>query len=242
MAVSIESVVVNSESERRLVLSQANYGAVMSFGTDWNKLRIGARLAITDTGAPLTGTPRFYLGVSAQPTSGFTNGPVGSGTTHFVGIITGGSTWGRLYSNPLLYTTNTNAFVGKKVASSITPASLSSLSVGFSAEPANCRRCIILEIEKGSPDYYFRGVLPSIGNNMPDNTAGWARCFEADEDDLNGVELMLEENAGFYNDVSNPLYTVAVDEGTDGSLNSICIGWDQTTPMHVSDLLFAKVS
>lgn len=225
MSVEIESVTVGSDTEKRLVLANGQWAATLALGTDWDIIRVGARIAWDDSGGTIFGTPGFYLGLTSSPVSGLTNGPLsGINTKHFIGLITQATTWSRSASQ---YTVGANA-LGKKVGTTTTGTGSNTLA--FSLAPSTTRTGFVVQIEKGSPNFTIRasflGVAP-MDHDYVDLLAAM------DVSDFSTAAGLLNQSA-----FSG---TVAVDEATDGFFNALCVAWDRATPeIHISEMLFGK--
>ena len=227
MSVEIESVTIGAETERRLVLTNAQWAATMNLGTDWNTLRVGARMALDDTGGNITGTPRLYLGLTSSPTSGLTNGPLsGASTKHFIGLITQGTQFTRSGS-PLSYNVSSD-LCGTKVGNTITGGGAAGLKL--SAVPDTARIGTIVQIEKGSPNFTVR--VSFFGGTVADHTLV-TMLSAMDVEDFTAAAGVLGQSA-----VSG---TLAVDEATNGFFNALCVAWNRSaSTLHVSEMFFSK--
>ena len=228
MSVIIETVSFGDES-KRLILTNAQWAATIVAGTSWNRIRVACRMSLTDSGANLTGTPKLYLGMLASPAAGLTNGPLGSSTSHFVGVMPEDSTWTRLTSGGIHYQAD-GQHIGKKIGSTRTHAGAAFDQRFSGAEATPFRMIYHVEIEKGSPNFTIRtaGVAAS-----PVDHSLTTLISTLESSTMTGANALL---TGY----GNQNNTLAVDESADGFLNAICIGWDRTSSaLHVSEMFYA---
>lgn len=241
MATSIEDSI---PSDHRLVLSNGQVARVMAIGTDWTILNISARLAFGDFGANITGTPRFYMGVLANPTAGvLTNGPLnGASTSHFVGAISQGATWTRA-TGPVRYSTASNAsWKGKKVGATIT--GIGTAGDGrFMSGDTSLRVYLQVQITKGSPNFSIRHCTKTTANVPIDvtNLDLQGTCNQASPI-VEVANMMNSFGVNTYAEIASGQFSIAVNEAVDGFLNAVCVAWDRSNPVcYVSELQFVKI-
>ena len=230
MSVEIKTVAFADET-KRLALGNAHWAATITAGTSWNRIRVGCRVTLDDTGANRTGTPRLYMGMLSAPSAGLTNGPLNAGTSHFVGTMPDDSTWTRLPGGgggPSYQASGQT--LGKKVAGTRTMGG-ASLDQRFSFDDSTPYRMILLcEIEKGSPNF----TITSHSNPIPPvdhSLVLLERCLESSS--FAGAMSLL---SGY----TASSTTIAVDESSDGFLNAVCLGWSLTTSkLNVGEILYA---
>lgn len=240
MAVTILSRTISSVLDKKLVLSNSQWAAKLSIGTSWNEIRIGLRYAMTDGAALLPGPPRLYLGMLSSPASGLTNGPLGSSCSHWVGTVSNVGVAFARTTAPVKY--EYLPFIAKKVGSTLTTGA-SYFSHFISADPGTVRSAVIVRILKGSPNF-------TVGFCGADLAAGVVDCSLSalktamvvatftDSDESLETSLGLGATA-----FSSSNTTLAVDESTNGSLDSICVAWDRfSNSIEFSEILFAKIS
>lgn len=242
-APTISRYTINSVEDRHIVLSNSTIARKLEIGTNWNTLRILVRLSFDDFGANLTGTPRFWLGVLSNPSANVANGPLGSTTSHFVGGVTGHTTWTRSTTPTRYYMANAAAFtMGKKVGGTTTLTN-GTLFFHFYAQPSSIRTLFGVEIIKGSPNYTIHFLDHWYdGSTLVADVPLYVmqKCMTASTLN-NAISTYLP--AATYGTYGSLSVTTAVDEGTDGPLNAICCAWDQVTPVcRISDLLWAKIA
>lgn len=180
-----------------------------------------------DSGANLTGTPRFVMGVG----SGQTNIYGDTSTDNFAGIRTNAGTWTRAATN---YSAAVNSYAPtKKVGSTITDGTVLNTSMqitnGAAAATAD-RQVFFVDINKGSPNYTFDIFrLPSGGaiNDISRTTF------------LEQMEIAAPAITG-YTTVTTAAF--AVDE-VGGSFDNISFFWDRTTPeMEICDIAITRLA
>jgi hypothetical protein len=220
MSVEIIRKTVAGETGNWLVLGNAAIGAKLARGTDWTRIRIGFRYAVESTGANISGSPRLWVGVMSNPTAGMTNGPLGSATSHFVGVRSYDSLW--WYRTGYYDGTSGNPLYGRGVVRvgdvTVEGASGSVATIGKVNFVGQERRWWgIAEIRKGSPNFTV-----GFTNNAADTK------YDA------FIESLL--NPGTIGSTGSG---VAVNEAANGPLNAICIAWDRLTPrLHFSEIAF----
>lgn len=231
MSVTIESVTISSITEKRLVLSNAQWAATVTVGSNWDRLRVACRMCLDDPGISLGGNPGYYLGVVASPNSGFANGPLsGADCNHFLGYRPDDATWTRLAGPPVSYDVAGNNCIFKKVGATETQAGTGG-GIRISAAPSSVRDIYAVEIEKGSPNFTVRWNGPS--GNPPNDRSFTSLLNFMDNPDFANAVAALGGGSGSFST------TIAVDESTDGFFNAIAIAWDRTVAsMHISEMVY----
>jgi len=227
MSVTIESI-VSPSTEKRLVLANAQWAATLTAGSTWNKIRVGCRAAMGSTGSAISGTPRFYLGMCSDPSSGFANGPLsGANCKHYVGTMSQDTSWSLTASSPDYYVNGTFQQAGKNVLGTETAIGGSSTTL-MVAEPTVARRIYMVEIERQVTNWDIRwSTNPAITDQVESTL-----IQTMEEDDFPTACIA----AGLTSNVS----TNAINEGADGSLNAICCAWNTAAVnMHISEMVFA---
>lgn len=197
-------------------LSGSSYDRKLDFGTSWTSIRVGCR--IRATGCAIAGitfgngiTPRFGLGLMASAGAQVSRDTAG----HFVGGLSTGALWTVSSPGAGDFILSFGGFApGKKIGATYTAGTnfASDVAVGCGLEPTPTRLHqvhLFVDITKGSP-WSFR--VFSIAN--PANGGGQSRA--------NWLEDMEENPPVRTNYVYQAAQTLAVDEGTDGVLDSIC--------------------
>ena len=247
MSVDIESVTIDTVADKRLKLTNAQWAAKLDIGNDWDRLRVGARISVTDTGANLVGTPRFWFGVCSDPSAGFANGPLsGASCKHFAGIRTIAGTWNRVTGSPRnYYNDSTNAVGIVNVLGSVLTAAPSSVNYMWGVNETTHRHVYIVEINKtaGTTLTIAHAIAQSSLSQADISQAELVNAMEIDNGNLTGAVSYLNTLTNASYQAGTPSATIALDEATNGSLNSICCAWDRSSPaMWFSEMFFAKMA
>lgn len=158
-------------------------------------------------------TPRFGIGLCSSAGSVFRRATAG----HWIGNITTGTSWAINNEGSGSFRSNFVTMApAKKVGSTLTVgtnfSSVANLGTGAEPTPANLFQAMIfIDITKGSPNYSFR----LFGINNPCNGGGNSRAQWE-------TQMVLETptQANYFYAAAQ---TVAVNEATDGTLDSINI-------------------
>lgn len=240
----IDTITVSAVEDRRLVLGDAQVARTLSFGSSWNAVRIGMRVSIKDDSANLIGNPRLYFGLMSSPSAGCANGPLGV-TSHFLGVKSQASSWTRSVAAGVTYYSVATAFAfTKQVGVTETTPGNSGSWVFPTSTTDGWFFPIYLDITKGSPNFT---VLLTYWNQTVDNVAvsktDFARSMEIrSTSTASGLAGYLNALTGVsnYNTSSG---SIAVDEGANGSLNAIVVGWDRGyVPIYISDIGWSKLA
>ena len=238
MSTSILSRVI-SVTDKRIVLSNSHAAIkldhVLINNNTWSNIRIGCRIQMGDTGADITGTPKFFFGLLSNPSAGMANGPLGTSTSHFFGIDTDNATWIR-GSNAY---TQTSFHVGTKVGTTESLAvdsNFDDFAIGYSL--STVRNALVIDFSR--PSAWSANVVHPYNDTTAAIDISQAQLLES-------MILSPLTAAGtlFGYGTSTALSNVGrtVDEGTNGQLNSICMGWDRSSAvMEFSDIVYAVLS
>jgi hypothetical protein len=233
MSTVTKSRTISSVVDVRAALSNSTCARPWStqIGISWTKIRIALRVAMEDSGASLTGTPRLFLGACSGTSNPWDNG---SGTTtHAVGAISTPATWTRVTGPPVVYG-GLNIQACKRVGTTQTIGG-SDLNAAagtfFGADPANGQRYLFfLDITKGSPNF----TLQLFSKNSNGTADVSKETFESQAEIL---ACSLTAHA------FGSSQSLAVDEATNGNLNGVNFGWDRTTPkFEICDCLVVRFS
>lgn len=225
MAITILERTISAVVDKRIVVSNGTWVRPIPFGTTWSQLRFGIRVHMRDSGANLTGTPRFVMGVC----SGSSNIYGDATTTNFAGIRTNNATWTRVATD---YSVTTNAFAPtKRIGSTITDGTLLNTTLRFNNGAAAAtadRGVFFVDINKGSPNYTFD--IFRAGTSVADISR---TVF---------LEQMEIAAPAITNYTSVTTAAFAVDE-TAGNFDHISFFWDRTTPeMEICDIAVARLA
>ena len=180
------------------------------FTPTWTTIRVGVLCApTTDPGANVTGTPRLALGFC----SGTSAIPGDASATHFVGWMTTAASWLRTAGNLNTLAPQPTVQIGATLTHSGVNFAGSAITFGIASAVTPM---LMLEITKGSPNYSFRSFEP---------TAAAATCTEA---------TLFAQMQAATPVVTSHTYrtaqTMAVDEATNGVLDSICMYFSPSAP------------
>lgn len=240
MSISIDSVTIGSIEDRRLVLGNAQAAAPILIGglqsNNWVRIRLAARLAWDDVGSN-PGTVGFWMGVMSNPTadgSGFlSNGPLNAPTSHFLGLRIG-APLNRYVGPPAAYifpsTASYNLIFASRVGTTNTlqtaaPVSGGSSGLRFSATPATHRQVFMLELTKGATTTSWKGRISHPCHKDVSDIALANFNAALEPSDLEAASTVLSP-VNMAQTVTT-LSGLTVDEGTNGPLNAIVIGWDR---------------
>ncbi len=228
-ASTIKQRTVSSIVDNRIRLINSNFARLWStdVGTTWTKIRVGCRISIEDSGAAITGTPRFAQGIC----SGTSNIYLDATTTHWGGTVTNGD-FGRVNDPPVRYYNAGNLFVpAKRISTTLTVGTGFYASyVSFRDTTAGQRAAMFLDITKGSPNFTFNLFSPQSSSFATD-------CSLATY--LAQIALTsptITEHA------FGSAQTLAIDEVTYGYFNAINFAWDRSSALEVSDVAVVRLT
>ncbi len=130
----------------------------MNIGTSWQKIRIGMRFSIYDTGSDATVAPGTFMGLQLGICQGDSYALTDPNIVDFMGFkIPDGSTrtyWSRGsgYAPAIYYSTDYICLL-TKTGASWTRSSVTNGNTYLAAAPAILRSLLYLDITKGSPSY-----------------------------------------------------------------------------------------
>ena len=238
--------IVQLGTDNQFELVNHQIGRVLSIGTSWTHLRIGMRLQFDNLGQN-PGAVFFGLGVCAEPTALFANGPLGTGA-HFIGAASapdGSSNWTREAG----YAAYFGATWTAQIAAGVTSRT-GGLAFRYSASSAH-RLAFVIDLEKTTPTNMFIELCSGNGgaslpeaqilNDLGDINA-LIGAMEAGPAIAN-VRDFLNTYIGVSNYSSSTGHNRTFDEGVNGDLTSICCFWNRTSiPMRVSEILWSKIA
>lgn len=192
---------------------------------------------MTDSGANVTSTPRFYFGIS----SGRSNVLLDATVTHWLGVVTV-NTFRRVSAGPPAYydlANNTGQpwYPGKYINTTLTTGT--GLGAGsynaflFDSTTAN-RAVMFLDITKGSPNF----SIALLCNAAPAGTQS-----ASDVDLATYTAQVALSSPAFTNHIQFSTQTLAIDEATNGYFDGYNIAWDRTNPnIEISDLAVVRLA
>lgn len=226
----IISRLVAGETENRLSLTDEQYGATLSCGSDWNVLRIGMRVSVYST-TNYTTPGTLAIGVC----SGTTNMYKDASTNNFVGATTNPAETWSAYNSDGLYTMNLfhHLRASTKVGATQTNSMSTSSTFPVIGHATTQRSCWFITITKGSPNFTI-----SFQTSGYAGTTGWLNRTLSDfETAMSDVTI----NSTLFNYVGADR-TVAVDEGANGALDTLNISWGGSRALEISDLAYSRIS
>lgn len=233
MPSTIGSETISAVPDKRIILTNSNFARPFLIAGGWTKIRISMRLAITDSGANITSSPRFAIGLCSGETNIFQDAT----TTHWCGFINNSATWTRDAGPPIGYNIGGALpwAVSKRIGSTTTmnASTITGISntVLYEKSTAN-RTAMFVTITKGSPNYTFS----IFSRNTPAASDVTLATFLAQVD----LAIPAMTNHGSDNGTFN---TIAIDEGANGTFDHVNIAWDRSGPqIHVSDLGISKLA
>lgn len=248
MSTIIESVTISSLLEKRLVLSNSQWAAKLDSRFDgWTKLRIGMRFAFSDSGVAVPADARFFFGLLSNPSSGMANGPLGNSTSHYLGYRSSRTaTWPRFTTPIVYYSSGTGSpqnDLVKRVGSTDTVTPITNFGMRqVSAAEDSIRLAFVLEITKGSPNFTVNSIPVISTPGLATADLALTEFKEAmNAPTMTGCETILEGYTGL--SLSQISAAIAVNEGTNGNLNAVCLGWNLINPLpNISEVLAAKMA
>jgi len=226
MATSILLRNIGGLDDKRFVLSNSQLARTLFIGTTWNKIRIGLRQTMPDSGGNV-GSLKWGLGVC----SGLTNLFGDATTTNFFGlgpdVYANGVTATRVAGPPPSY--SWSHFAVRRVGSTYTAGSG---SVGhIFADPATGYRTIfLLDITKGSPNWTANFFRRSVNTTPADISK------EVFLQQMEAATPVLTNHAASGN------IALAMDEGA-GACDSVNLSWNTSSPgIELSEIAVARLS
>lgn len=236
MSQSILKRTISAVDDKRLVLANGEALRNLAYLNNWTTVRIGLQISC-ELSAAISGTPQLAFGLSAGASHGFGD-PV---TTHFVGArpTATSATFGGTAPH---YTQLTAWKPCKKVSGTITDgAAFTGVTTATIPKASDLvRQIVIVQVTKGSPNFTVQIVALTnatpIATDMTDTL--FVNAMQAA--DMAGAAAALD-GSGYY--AASSVVSVAVDEATNGNLDSVDVFWDRTsTPMEISSIRHRKVA
>lgn len=225
MASTIFERTISGTPDKRILMQNSQFARSLIVGSSWNEIRVGIRASQRDSGANITGTPRFAVGLSAGTANIF-----GDATTdHWVGVLSTAATWTRANLGADFYYGDIVARPAKRVAAvTTTGTQFTGAGVYTMADaPDGNRWCYFVHITKGSPNFSIR--LLSWDNVFIDISQA---TFKAQ---LETPTPVVSQHTW------HTAQTIAVNEAVDGFLNAVNIAWDRSSPeIEISDIGVVK--
>lgn len=234
--------IINRSGDKRILLSQSQLARTMAIGSDWTKLRIAFMLSLDGPQADITGTPRLLLGLNA----GDTTLPFDETPGHFLGVRTNIAFWDWSTFTTNHYVMGDDEWqIYKNVAGVETTTNLSISGTGDIGISWSQHA---FDLDDGPGISIFFVDFEKIDSStMQVVLAGCRRDQEMGMTQDNLLAAMTLENVAAASSFGTILKTgtpstIAVDEETDGDLDTICVAWDRLDNLEVSQVIFARLS
>ena len=247
MPATIESVVINGEAEKRVVLQQASIMRRFQFGSSWNRLRVFIRWSIDpySYGSYLNQSYTFHIGLMSDPTSDHYKGVLGPEPCHFLGTVNSGEMgwknsspdWPRMSITPYF-----RKYEGTK--SNLIP--LDSMdATGISADPANRRTVWGLDFIRGSGTISVEGVVKQTSPLTVPKDIPLSVLLNA-VNQATPINVRDTLNAYDFSASYNTIGTVGpwtINEAEYGEFDTFVISWPYyIMKLYISDIVFRKIS
>lgn len=227
-----------------MTLSNSQIARVIDIGTNWTRLRIGWRWQLDDPGGTLAGTSSLWIGLLANPTTNMSNGPLGVTTSHFLGMANlAGGPFTR-NTVPSVYYNVSSMTPVKRVTATNTTNAFGGGSNLMGARPTVARQIVLLEITKGSPNFTVQAALAqNAGASSLDDMSLGVLISSLEQNTMANAVSVINAAQGANAATITTAPTIAVNEATDGFLNSICFAWTRTAPLlYISDIVYSKLA
>jgi hypothetical protein len=199
----------------------------LDIGVSWNKIRVALRFSMTDPGASIGGLS-FGVGLC----DGQTNILGDATTDHFVGALVNANTWTRGAGPPVTFYP-ANVLGAKRVSTTLTTTTTmhTPASGMIAADPATGYRVLFfVDITKGSPNFTIGGFVHQSASPSDVSYDTFRLQAEAASPSLTDHLAMVDR-------------TIAVDEATDGFLDSVNIWWSSSAGLiEISDTAIVRLS
>ena len=178
----------------------------------------------------MNGITNFMFGLC----SGTTNLPGDATTTHAIGVGTNGDWNGS--SNASYYGFGTTFNFLSRIGSTLTAlgGDVAATNAGIGHPTPAQRSILFVDFTKGSPNW--TGQVQVVRNTS-------TSTVDTSYDDMMTYAELETTGAISGYLVANTARTFAVDEATNGTLNSVCLWWPRTSPViEVSDIGIVRFS
>lgn len=217
-ALANSSIVLVSSLNNTGMLN-STWARSVTLPASWSKIRLGLlhHMPNASAGTNITGTPGLYLGFChlINPNQG---NLIGDATTdHFVGVFTNSATW--TYNAGASCPANNALFFNIVMTPVVnvagTPTTGSNIATDWITSACDGLRTLtFLDVTKGSPNYTL---------NLYGNTSGSAADVTIGSF-LTNVALSSPGLSGYGFQTSQ---TIAVNEGSNGTLNAVNVYWNR---------------
>lgn len=240
MSVAIQTLNIGGVDNKMIVLNNGSMARVMSIGTTWTRLRIWCRRSFDDLGATPSNYPRFYFGLMSNPAAGMTNGPLTTNCSHFVGYRSPDTAWNRS-TGPARYGGTLQNGLAKKVGNTVTTSTGWASTSGFTPAVNTTLQPIWIEFTKAAPNLSVTAWATDDAA-LPTMSFGDMESLAERRDPVVSRAVWNNNAGGTFSIVIGTALNIAVDEGADGPLNAICVGWDRTFNCYISELQYSVMA
>jgi hypothetical protein len=235
MSSVIKDRTISSVVDKRVQLKNSSCARLWSssIGTSWTKVRVAARITITDSGAALTGTPKFAFGMqSGAATDGSNLFLSSGGPVHWFGIYTSGlATWNRAAGPPVLYGNGAVScgLTSKKIGTTITSGANAYYPELVDATTAG-RGVLFLDVTKGSPNFTLNVFARTVATSNDVDLATYLAQVVLDSPTVTNHTFLGAQ-------------TLAIDEATNGFFNAVGFAWNRSDALiELSDVTVVKLT
>jgi hypothetical protein len=227
------SIVENISGDKALQLGGEEFVRPLSCGNDWNKIRIGMRLAINGTSNLPAGAQRLAVGLCSGNQFTYQS----SSCVSWAGIswgINGGGAWTYDGVNNWygLYAGGSVSYVTAKVGATVTDTSTGNNSTRYISGTARSAPSIIMTelVRTSASSYTVRGLIADGGD-----IAQQPRFYDL-------VRSMEDEVVtGGYADTFVNILGTALASGLGSSLDTLSIYWNKLTPtIEINDICILR--
>jgi len=206
------STIASVNSLNNISMLNSTWARSVSLPAAWSKIRLGLLLHFANAGGALASTPVLA--------AGFTNGTSaieGDATpTHFVGIKTNSAAWADLGCGSANVLGTVTVQPAVNVAGSETLGTAITADARFSFK-SDTEFLYFLDITKGSPNYTLN-LFTVIGAGGSCGTGATVAQF---------LQQVALTSPSFTNHSAGSAQTLAVNEGSNGTLNAVNVYWNR---------------
>ncbi len=225
---SIVTETISSVEDRRAGLVNSSLVRPHGKGTGWSTLRVGMRFQIAGNAANIK-LPVLFVGLCSGTTAPF---GVASSTNCFGLWIQPATSWVFTAASGgnmgYFETVDGTAFSAKKVGSTLTKSSVITLTENWfwpAVSTAATRRCLFVDIIKGSPNYTMSVFFCNGATAAPDVTAADFAALVASASP-SATNHVFKQNIG----------ALAFDQSA-GTLDCVNVSWSAFSEVfHICDL------
>lgn len=238
MALQILERVVNTETDRRLVLFNAQLVRQMAIGSSWTTLRVAVRWALQ--GVDNIAAPLIYVGIC----SGTAHAYASDYCQHMVGCQIGSLASTATYSGtaPETFSINASSVPSKRIGhttSALSASTILSNPVRIAGNAESRNSGFVMQFRKGGGTTWYLQTCSPASQALTSN-----KTYDQLRDALT---LPTMSNVATYlayaasSEIQNT--SLAVDEGANGALNALCVFWNNPNiGLEISDLIAAKIN